>query len=301
MKFRTKVLVFLNNTELLLDIKSILMLVVAVILPLLYFLYSDNFSMDGLLNFQFGVLALFVIIGNFMTWFETSTKAERDEREENKELQDEIQRTKDKQATLPKKIDTIIDFNKYYNEQKQINRNKQLTNLIIGKLNNKINKLKIKEKPYSHIEQDIIKLEETPLFDKSYKSVKIENIISIEKKTKDQIEGNDSVQLNPRMYGWKGFVIKQPIKALSIGGSGMFILGLNQDGLTVFIFYLIYILTLALLIALRYPFVRRITKTLYCDTLINKQKYIDEYHEWYNQDINIDWSGKLDIDNTVKL
>ncbi len=280
MKFRTKVLVWLNNTELLLDIKSALMLIVAIVLPLLYFLYSKNFTLGGLLNFEFGALAIFVVVGNGMTWYEVGSKAERDEREENTALTEEIARTKEAQKTLPTKIDSIIKFNKFYNEQKQNNRNRQLTNLIIGKLNNKINKLKIKEKPFEHIEIEIEKLELNPLVDKSYKPVKIENIISTEKKTKNQIEGNESVRINPRLYGFRRFALLQPIKALTIGGSGMFILGLNQDGLTVFIFYLIYIISLLILAAFRYPGVRRIVKTLYYDTMVNIQKYITEYHEW---------------------
>jgi hypothetical protein len=295
MKWQTKIEIFLNNTELLQDIKSVLMLAVSIVLPMLYFLYSDNFTLGGLLGWEFGVLALFVVIGNVIVFFESSDKAFRDELTTNEDVVNEETRTKEKQATLPKKIDTIITFNKFYNDEQQHNRNLEFTNEVIRKYENKILKRKIRGKPYDKIEDEIERLRETPLFDKTYKPVEIRHIIAIEKIKKDEMSGNKSVNVNPKTYGFKRFMAKQPIKALSIGGSGMFVLGISDSFFTILTFYVVYLLSLAILFALRYLTTRRVTKTLYVLSLRNIQQYIVEYHEFMNTEIEIDFTGPLDI------
>lgn len=280
MNWKQKVEGFLNNQELLLDIRSGLILVVSIALPMFYFLYSQNFSISGLLNFEFGVLSLFVIMGNILTFFEISEKAQRDEFLINPAIKEEELNTAKAQATLPKKIDTLIAFNKFYNKEKQDNRNKKLTNDRIAYLNNKITNAKINDKPYEKYETEIAFLEINPLFDKTYKPVELKRVITQENKTDNQIEGNDAIYINPKTYGVRRFLIKQIFKSLGIGGSGMFILGINESGWTIFTFYIIYIISLLILVAFRYPNVRKVTKTLYLATLKNKQQYIKEYHEW---------------------
>ena len=271
---------FLQNEQLILDIKSGLILLVSISLPIIYFLYSDNFKLDALLTFSFGILSLVVIIGNVLTFYEITDKAERDELMINTDIQEEEDKTRNAQGTLPKQIDPIIEFNKFYNQQKQDNRNKQLTNKRIAYLNNKITHAKINGKPITKYEEEIALLEVTPLFDKSYRPVELKHIISQNNKTDNQIEGNDAIHINIRTYGLRGFLIKQVVKSLGIGGSGLFILGISENGWTIFTFYLIYLLSLAILIVFRYPSVRKVMRTLYLDTLKNKQQYIKEFHEW---------------------
>ena len=282
MKWKDKVEQFLNNEQLILDIRSGLVLFVSILLPLVYFLYSKNFSISGLLAFQFGILSLIVIFGNVLTFLEISDKAIRDEKDNNKEITTAEQDTVEKQNTLPKKIDRVIDFNRFYNEQEQDNKNKELTDQRIAFLNNKITNCKIKGKPFAKYERETEFLNDNHLYDKTYKPVQLKYILAQDATKDTEIKGNDAIHINPRTYGMRKFLMKQPIKALSIGGSGMFILGLSDDLGTILMFYLIYLISLAVLTAFRYPFVRKITRTLYIRTLKNKQDYIDEFHEWNN-------------------
>lgn len=271
---------FLNNEKLINDIKSGLVMIVAVGLPLLYFAYSENFKLDTLITIEFGILALFVIFGNILTWLEVSDKAIRDEKLVNEELQREEKLTIEKQNTLPKNIDDLIDFNIYYNETKQKNRNRKYTENKIERLQSKITNAKVKGKPYDKYQRKIDNLRQNPLYDKTYKPVKIQNIISIEKRKENEIEGNDSLHVNLKTYGWKSFAIKQFIKSLGIGGSGLFILGFSDTWETIAAFYIIYIVALLLIVLFRYPSIRKLTKGFYILTLKNKRNYIDEYHEW---------------------
>jgi len=271
---------FLNNETLILDIKSGLVLSVSVLLPMLYFLYSKNFNIGGLLNAAFGILSLFVILGNVMTFFEISDKAIRDEHDVNNELVEEEKKTIDKQRSLPKDIDPIITFNRMYNTREQQNANKILTDKIIAQLENKITTAKIRNKPYQKYMDRIELLKQNPMYDKSYKPVELKHIILTESKKDTQIKGRDAMHINPRMYGFRRFIIKQPLKSLSIGGSGMFILAVSDSFVTILSFYLIYIVSLALLCVFRYPAVRKILRTLYITTLGNKRDYITEFHDW---------------------
>jgi hypothetical protein len=271
---------FLNNEKLINDIKSGLVLIVAVGLPLLYFAYSENFKLDILLTIQFGILALFVVFGNVITWLEISDKAIRDEKLVNEELQKEEKLTIEKQQTLPRNIDDLIDFNVYYNETKQKNRNRKYTESKIERLRSKITNAKVKGKPYHKYQQKIDNLKKNPLYDKSYKPVKIQNIISIEKRKENEIEGNDSLHVNIKTYGWKSFAIKQVVKSLGIGGSGLFLLGFSDTWETIVAFYLIYIIELLMIVLFRYPSIRKLTNGFYILTLKNKRNYIDEYHKW---------------------
>jgi hypothetical protein len=274
---------FLNNEKMINDIKSGLVLLVAILLPLLYFAYSENFKLDALLKVEFGILALFVVFGNMMTWLEISDKAIRDERDNNEEVRNAEQLTIDKQNTLPKNVDDLIDFNIYYNENKQHNRNKQHTEKRIEKYQSKITNLKVKGKSYQKYQNKIDNLRKNPLYDKSYKPVQIKNIITIEKRNTNEVEGNDSLHVNLKTYGWKSFAFKQVFKSLGIGGSGLFLLGFSENPKTILAFYGIYIISLSLIVLFRYPSIRKLTRGFYLITLKNKRNYIDEFHEWKNE------------------
>ena len=297
MNLKDKIEAFLGNEELILDIKTSLVIIVAVFLPMLYFLYSKNFSLGGLLAAQFGVLSLFVIAGNVSVFMEISDKAIRDEKKVNTDVTDEEKRTVEAQETLPNDVDTIIVYNKVYNEEKQHNRNLMRTNKEITRLENKITSRKIKGKSYTKLEQRIEHLRENPLYDKSYKPVQLKYIIRQEKVSDNEIEGNDAIYVNPQTYGMRRFLVKQVFKALSIGSSGMFIIAISDDGWTILTFFAIYIFSLALLCVFRYPKVRKITRTLYPKSLKNKQAYIKGYHEWFAKgfDFEIDFSAPFDF------
>ena len=272
MNFKDKIEAFLNNEKLILDIKTAVVLVVAIFLPMLYFLYSKNFNIGGLLAAEFAILSLFVIAGNVSVFLEISDKAKRDEKEINIAITEEEQHTIEKQETLPNDVDKIIVFNQVYNEQKQANRNMIKTNKEITRLQNKITSCKIKRKPYAKYEQRIEELRENPLYDKTYKPVKLKYILRQENVKDNEIEGNDAIHVNPTTYGMRSFMLKQPLKALSIGSSGMFILAVSDDGWTIFTFFLVYIMSLLLLVVFRYPRVRKITRTLYLQSLKNKHE-----------------------------
>lgn len=295
MKWQTKIEMFLNNQELLQDIKSVMMLIVSILLPILYFAYSQYFELDGLLNWRFGVLSVFVVVGNIIVFFESSDKAMRDEKTANEDVPLAETETEKAQATLPKQIDMLIAFNKHYNDREQNNKNLEFTNEVIRKYEIKILKRKIRGKPYEKLEAEIDRLRDTPLYNKKYKPVRINNIVSLQKVKSTEISGDDAFNVNPKTYGFKRFVLKQPLKALSVGSSGMFILGFTESFATIFVFYLVYLLSLAILFALRYKSARDITKTLYVKSLRNKCNYIEEYHDFAKDAVfEIDFSAPFD-------
>ena len=271
---------FLNDKELLGDIRTGVAITLALLLPLAWFGLFANIDIYALLNYSVGGLVLFVVASMLISWIEISVKAKRDEIDDNTELSKIIEETYEKQIGLPK-IDNVIQFNNHYNYEKQLNRDMMLNEKEIKRLQNKIDHCKIKGKSYSKFDKKLRKIENNPLVDTTYKPIKVENIVNQVGTPKQDVDGNDSITYNPVSDGFIRFLFMQPFKGFGLGGIGSaFILGLGYSGWTIFWFYIVFILMWLITVIPRYLRVRFTTSTKYQKTYINICKYIDEFWEW---------------------
>jgi hypothetical protein len=273
---------FLNDKELLGDIRTGVAITLALLLPLAWFGLFANVDIYALLNYTVGGLVLFVVASLVISWVEISIKAKRDEIENNKELQATMKSTYEKQTKLPK-VDEVIKFNNLYNYEKQINRDMMLNEKIRKSLQNKIDHCKIKGKSYKKHERKLNRLDSKPMVDTTYKPIKVENIINQVGAPKQDVDGNDSIIYNPVSDGFIRFLFMQPFKGFGLGGIGSaFILSLGYSWWTIIVFYVGFILMWLMTVIPRYLRVRFNTSTKYLKTYINIGKYIDEFYEWYN-------------------
>ena len=100
--FNIKFKAFLNDKELLGDIRTGVAITLALLLPLAWFGLFANIDIYALLNYTVGGLVLFVVASMIISWIEISIKAKRDEIEDNTELKATMQSKYDKQLGLPK-------------------------------------------------------------------------------------------------------------------------------------------------------------------------------------------------------
>ena len=278
--FNIKFKEFLNDKELLGDIRTGVAITLALLLPLAWFGLFANIDIYALLNYTVGGLVLFVVASMIISWIEVSIKAKRDEIEDNKELKDTMQSTYDKQLGLPK-IDRVIKFNNEYNYEKQLNRDMMLNEKEIKILQNKIDHCKIKGKSHSKYDRKLRRIENNPLVDSTYKPIKVQNIVNQVGTPKQDVDGNDSITYNPIFDGVLKFLFMQPFKGFGLGGVGSaFLLGMNFGWKTVIVFYIGFILMWLITIIPRYLRVRFTTSTRYLKTFINISKYIDEFYAW---------------------
>lgn len=273
---------FLNDKELLGDIRTGVAITLALLLPLAWFGLFANVDIYALLNYTVGGLVLFVVASLVISWVEISIKAKRDEIEDNTELKELMESTYKKQTSLPK-VDNVIKFNNLYNFEKQVNRDMMLNEREQKRLQNKIDHCKIKGKSYKKYERKLNRIDKSPMVDTTYKPIKVENIVNQVGTPRQDVDGNDSIVYNPVKDGFIRFLFMQPFKGFGLGGIGTaFILSLGYSWWTIIVFYVGFILMWLITVIPRYLRVRFNTSTKYMRTYINISKYIDEFYEWYN-------------------
>jgi len=197
-----KLVSFFNDEKLLKDIRSGVALTLALTLGFLYFGFADQVSLDALLNFGIGALALISIVSVWIVRIDISFRAFDDEIGDNKPLQDDIKLMKVEQDKITD-YDTCIDYIKLYNNEQQALANKIKTEKAIMRLDNKILKAKINEKPYDKFEHKIVSLKASPLVDKSYKPITLKQIKGYDQNGKSEFSGLTRFVYNPKTDGNK--------------------------------------------------------------------------------------------------
>ena len=288
-----KIMQFFNDEKLLKDIRSGIALTLALGLGMLYFGFADNVTLEALLNFSMGALAIISMISVWIVRVEISFRAFDDELDQNVELKKDVGLMKIEQNKIID-YDSAIDYIKKYNVKQQDFANKVLTDNAIKRLENKIIQRKILGKSYDKIQAKINKLERVPLIDKSYKPVTLKQIKGYGKSNKSEFSGITRFVYNPRTDGNKKSLLIAPLKGFGIGGAGSIPFIVTASAKTIFIYYSILILSIGLTIISRYLKVRKNTKVKYHMIVKNRTLFIQDMlkHKVVKQTLLIDTKEK---------
>jgi len=281
-----KIMGIFNDEKLLKDIRSGIALSLALGLGFLYFGFAENITLSALFNFGIGALAVISMISVWIVRIDISFRAFDDEIEENEPLQNDIKSMEDEQDKIID-YDTCIDYIKKYNKQHQELANKIKTEKVIARLESKIVKAKINEKPFTKFEIKISNLKRMPLVDKTYKDITLKQIKGYTAKNKGEFNGLSRVVYNPKTDGNRRSLLFAPLKGFGIGGAGSIPFMVTASGKTIFIYYVLLLLTISLTVITRYLKVRKNTKEKYHIVVKNRTAFIIDMlkHEMIKEEI----------------
>lgn len=273
-----KVMNLLNDEKLLKDIRSGVALTLALGLGLLYFGFYEQISLDAILNFGVGALAIISMISVWIVRIDISFRAFDDEIQNNEPLRNDVLEM-GKQQDLIVDYDSAIDYIKLYNKEQQLLANKILTENVISRLESKIMRCKIKEKPYDKYTNKINELKLIPLKDKTYKPIGLKQIKGYSKSGKSEYSGLSRFVYNPKTDGNKQSLLIAPLKGLGIGGAGSIPFVMSASLKTIVIYYSLLILSITMTVISRYLKVRKNTKEKYHTVVTNRTSFIKKLLE----------------------
>ena len=288
--FNDKINEFFNDEELMANIRSSIVLILAIGLGLLYFGLYSNIDFGALISFKTFGLTLTALISTWLWRIDIELRAFNDELNNNDEL-NKIEKEIQGQSNSFDDYETALEFVKEWNIQQQDIFNALKTEKRMTELNQRIKYSAIRRKRFWHkifkprsilsMTQEIEKLEINPLIDKSFKPITVNQLISVQKiKKNKERKGQDSIEYNPKRDGTKRSLFFSIFKFLGIGGSGGIAFGMIDSYKTIIIYYVMLLITLALTTFSRYRKVRKNTKTTYFQTRKNKLKLIREMKEY---------------------
>ena len=116
-----------------------------------------------------------------------------------------------------------FQFIKQLNITKKENANKEFTQKKIDKLENDIQNLIARGKPYDHIEQQIKQLEKTPLIDTKFTPYKFKDLINtnVLHQLGNKKEDGRSINHNVEWAGFKGASIRELLKGVAYGSAAI--------------------------------------------------------------------------------
>lgn len=266
---------FLNNEKLLKDIRSAVALLFSLGLGLFYFGFYEQITLDAILNIGLGALAVISTISVWIVRIDISLRAFDDEIENNDPLRKDIEEMVEYQDKIVD-YDSAIDYIKSYNKEQQLLADKILTEKVITRLETKIMRCKINEKPYDKYQDKINLLQMIPLKDKSYKPIGLRQIKGYSKNGKKEYSGLSRFVYNPKTDGNKRSLMFAPLKGLGIGGAGSLPFVMSASAKTILIYYTLLILSIIMTVITRYLKVRKNTKEKYHIVVKNRTQFIKD-------------------------
>lgn len=270
-----KIMEFLNDEKLLKDVRSVIALISALGLGLLYFGFYEQITLDAILNFSVGALAIISMISIWIVRIDISLRAFGDEVDNNDPLRKDIEEMGTQQDLIVD-YDSAIDYVKLYNIEQQLLADKILTEKVITRLERKIMRCKINEKPYDKYEDKINTLKILPLKDKTYKPISLRQIKGYSKSGKKEYSGLSRFVYNPKTDGNKRSLILAPLKGFGIGGAGSIPFIMTASAKTIFIYYALLIVSITMTVITRYLKVRKNTKEKYHTVVTNRIAFIKQ-------------------------
>lgn len=264
---------FLENPKALRNARSVVLGLIVLLLPLIYFLAKDSITLDALLSWEMGGLMIVTTIGTIVNISETRKSTFEDVVDANSEISnDEIIITEQGQQLSDRTLEAIPILNTYneklqnmYDLQKtakKISKLKRNIGLLSISLNtakvrtfskftkllvfpNLINKMLINSRTRK-IKRKTAKIERlnlAPLRDNKFKPYRIERLLTSRSGNRYTQIGDRKIQSAPDKVDLRKSIISLPLKGfgMSLTG-GVFALFLGVDLKTLLLFYLSYIL-----------------------------------------------------------
>ena len=270
---------WLTNEKYLRNVRTVLIAIVVIGIPLIYFGFFDNINIKSLLTIGTTTLT---ILGLFVVWlwkFEVMNRAEYDEFKNNtywQELEEHINKE-------VKKIDDPKQANDYindYNKKEQLYYDTMLTNGIIEKLKTKIVKRIANGKKVTKLEKKIELLEKSPKKNKKYVQLNSKDILlANNRNNKNDINGRNLFVYNHKTDGIGWEIATSTFNMVGIGGTAGIHFWINTDLWTIVIYYLLLFTVLALTTVFKYSSTIVKLKDKYIPTRINIYKFLVEMNE----------------------
>lgn len=273
---------FLENKELLRNVRSIAIGVLALSLGIIYAGLYNSANLKSLFTINVAGLSVVALISVRIWRLDVKTRAFEDECDKNEEI-NKIDQEFQTLATKEIDLNSCIDYVNVFNAKEQELANKKKTANAIAKLERKRDKQLIKYS-YSQDKYDSVrakfqvkidKLKTTPLIDKKFKPVSVKQMLSDYKvKTTKEDIGYTRFEYNPIFDGEKKSLIFSMFKFLGIGASGSLVFNEIENITAIVLYYLLLLISMTLTLVIQYPKVRKATATEYLAKRTNKVAFV---------------------------
>ena len=258
-KLQESILDFFSNEKLLKQIRTGAIILILLLIPFFYFGFKDTFTFDALLSWDFGGAVAIITLSILLATIETKSVAFDFTIEIDDDLiplQDTIQTNGNEIQKLDKTGKrSILWCNKYNKDQQQM-YDEIKTNDKINILEKKVLRYTIdsKFKKVNWCEEQIEKLKKNHLVDKKFIPYNIKRIINVDKIgiKINKKKGDHETKSNPKKVSLLSIIFGMPIRAAGLGVLSSIPFLMNESAMTIFLFYIAYILTMTVTILSQY-------------------------------------------------
>lgn len=237
----------LNDTDVLRNIKTTIILLIALGIPILYFGFVENISFEGLWNWKLGFLAVMVVFLLALIRIDTKARAFHDEVVSNLELNKTEQAVADENDKMKNHLlghKFVIDYN---NDQQKM-ADEMATAKRVNTLNHIKAKYEIKgktkSKRYNLICKELDKLKKHNIKGK-YKPIEYSDIYTFSsRKYKNGAQSKKNLTYNPKSENPLTTLFGLIGKGATIGGTGAIPFIWGQETRVILIFYGSFILAI---------------------------------------------------------
>ena len=234
--------------------RTVIVIVLVVAVPLLYFGYADSLTLTNLLSFQFGGISVVVALTAFLANKEARLRAFDNAYEMDKEKGKDKGELEEKEDTYQEHARTIqnkdprmkrsVEFINEYNKEQQDMYNRIKTDDEIAKLERRAVKLRLddKDKKANKVDKQIERLKQEPLFDNKFDPYDIKEIVNANRdgRKRRKRKGNAEIKVNPTKVNPFSQGFSTFIRGLTGGVAGTAAFTLSESPSTIFWFYITY-------------------------------------------------------------
>lgn len=278
---------FLEDPKKIRNTRSIAILIVVFASPFLVFGIMDNFTIQDLLSYNFGIISIYTTFVNYITTKEVRLRGFEDEVDSSKDISEkEIDVIENGEKIKENRKEASIVMHEYNREMQDL-KNEELTQYKIGVVEEKITKLELKKQYVTwnklkqflnwrieKLERKVERWEKVPIINKSFKPYKLERLLTTGNiKRYSKKSGDSEIDSQPQNVDKKKALYKLPLKGLSMSfGSILGAVFFIKDWDAFLLFFATFASIQIITILSQYPLTRYKTKTEYRNALDTKLK-----------------------------
>jgi hypothetical protein len=273
----------LSNEKLLRDIRTGVVLTIALSLAVVYWGFLSNFAWTGVEIRK--VLGLTVVFASslFIVRIEFKSRAFAAEMEENEELKVIEKQLFDEDVDI-KNDELGIEYVANFNKDGQDKANRIKTENTILKLMEKRRDYIRRGKSSRALDAEIDRLKQEPEIDTRFKPIRYTDLISKGATLKDSkdVLDRDMIYYDPVRQGNTRSIFTTFIRSLVPGSLGIGFL-ISEPLINIVLYYAFLLIGFAWTISTQYIITRQNTKTIYFSTRKNKLTLLQEMKKYINQ------------------
>jgi hypothetical protein len=273
----------LSNEKLLRDIRTGVMLTIALSLALVYWGFLSNFAWTGVEIRK--VLGLTVVFAAslFIVRIEFKSRAFAAEMEENEELKLIEKQLFDEDVDI-KNDELGIEYVANFNKDGQDKANRIKTENTILKLMEKRRDYIRRGKSSRALDAEIDRLKQEPEIDTRFKPIRYTDLISKGATLKDSkdVLDRDMIYYDPVRQGNTRSIFTTFVRSLVPGSLGIGFL-ISEPLINIVLYYAFLLIGFAWTISTQYIITRQNTKTIYFSTRKNKLTLLQEMKKYINE------------------